>query len=165
MSELLGVGENRAEKLVLKSHSELVLETVTPVGLVGQLGHCAHEAAREELFGDVEALKFVHSFDLLFSLSTGVVQSLVLLLDERNLALDLLLPLRVVVLLSLGVLLFELAYLLELSLFLHLQNSLFAGLSQEDVKDGLHFSIVLKKVIVTDLGGLIDSCLLRDVLG
>ena len=45
LAELLGVGENRAEKLVFKGHSELVLETVTPVRLIGQLGHCAHEAA------------------------------------------------------------------------------------------------------------------------
>jgi hypothetical protein len=45
LGELLGVGENRAQKLVLKGYSELVFETVAPVRLVGQLGHCAREAA------------------------------------------------------------------------------------------------------------------------
>ena len=66
----------------------------------------------------------MHSLDLLLTLGSGIVQSLVLLLDEVDLTLDLLLPLLLVVLLALLVLLLELADLLQLRLFLYLKNGL-----------------------------------------
>lgn len=87
------VGEDRAEDLILEGDSELVFEAISPVGVVSQLGHGAHEAAREELLGDVEALELVHGLDLLLPLGSRIVQGLVLLLDQRDLALHLLLPL------------------------------------------------------------------------
>jgi len=107
----------------------------------------------------------VHGFDLLFSLGTRVVEGLVLLLDQRNLAFDFLLPLRVAVFLSLLVFLFELTDFLKLSLFFDLEDSLFAGFSQKNVEDWLNLSVELKEVIVTNLGRFVDSSLLRHVLG
>ena len=86
--------------------------------------HGAHVASSEELLRNVEALQLVHSLDLLLTLGARIVQSLVLLLDERDLALDLLIPLSVRVLLSLLVLLFEFADLLKLSLFFNLEDGL-----------------------------------------
>jgi hypothetical protein len=63
----------------------------------------------------------VHSLDLLLSPRTSIVKSLILLLDARDLALDLLLPVVVVVLLTLLVLSFEFADLLQLGFFLDFQ--------------------------------------------
>ena len=124
MAELLRVHKDRAEELILERDRQLVLEAVAPVRVLGQLGHGAHEAAGEELLGDVEALKLMHGLHLLLSLGTSVIQGLVLLLDEVDLALDLLLPLVLVVLLTLLVLLFELADLLELGLLFDLEDGL-----------------------------------------
>ena len=106
----------------------------------------------------------MHGLDLLLALGPCIVQCLVLLLDQRDLPLHLLLPLRVVVLLSLLVLLFELADFLKFSFFLNFQNGLFASLRQEDVKNWLHFPVVLKEVVVTDLGLFVDTCLFGNVL-
>ena len=63
----------------------------------------------------------MHSLDLLLSPRTSIVKSLILLLDARDLALDLLLPVVVVVLLTLLVLSFEFADLLQLGFFLDFQ--------------------------------------------
>ena len=63
----------------------------------------------------------MHSLDLLLSPRTSIVKSLILLLDARDLALDLLLPVVVVVLLTLLVLSFEFADLLQLGFFLYFQ--------------------------------------------
>ena len=109
--------------------------------MIGQLGHRAHEAARKEAFRDVKTLQFVHGLELLLSLGTRIIQGLVLLLDELDLSLDLLSPLVLVVLLSLLVLLFEFADLLELSLFFHFENGLLARLSEQHIENWLHFSV------------------------
>ena len=133
--------------------------------MLGQLGHGAHVAALEELLGDVQALQLVHGLDLLLTLGSGVIESLILLLDEVNLAFDLLLPLILVILLALLVLLLELADLLQLRLLFHLENGLLHRFGQENVQDGLNLTIVLKKVIITDLGHLVNARLLWHVLG
>ena len=62
----------------------------------------------------------MHSLYLLVALGTRNRQRLVFLLDQRDLTVDFLFPLGVIVLLPLLVLLFELADLLQLSLFLDL---------------------------------------------
>ena len=93
--------------------------------MLGQLSHSAIEAARQELFRDVQALKFVHRFNLLLALGSGIVKGLVLLFDERNLAFDFLVPLSVIVLLSLLVLLFKFADFLQFCLLFDLQDGLF----------------------------------------
>lgn len=49
MAEFLSVSKDGAEELILESDCKLVLETVSPVGVLSQLGHGAHETAREEL--------------------------------------------------------------------------------------------------------------------
>ena len=92
--------------------------------MLGKLIHCAHEASREELLRDIQALKLVHSLDLLLALGSGIVQSLIFLLNEVDFTLNLLLPLLLVVFLALLVLLFKLADLLKLSLLLNFENSL-----------------------------------------
>ena len=127
MAELLRVHEDGAEQLVLVGDRELVLEAVAPVGVLGQLGHGAHVAALEELLRDVQALQLVHGLDLLLALGTGVVKSLILLLDEVDLALDFLLPLVLVVLLALLVFLLELSDLLQFGLLFDLEDGLLHG--------------------------------------
>ena len=107
----------------------------------------------------------MHCFDLLLTLGTSVVQSLVLLLDKRDLAFDLLVPLGVGVLLTFLVLLFELANFLELSLFFNLQNGLLNRLGEQNVQNGLHLTIILKEVVVANLGLLVDASLLGHILG
>ena len=72
----------------------------------------------------------MHGLQLLLSFGTRIIQGLVLLLDELDLSLDLLSPLVLVVLLSLLVLLFEFADLLQLSFFFHFENGLLARLSE-----------------------------------
>lgn len=66
----------------------------------------------------------MHGLHLLLTLGTRIVESLVLLLDQVDLAFDLLLPLVLVVLLTLLVLLFEFTDLLQLCLFFNLENGL-----------------------------------------
>lgn len=75
----------------------------------------------------------MHSLDLLLSLGTRVIEGLVLLLNQGDFAFDLLLPLRMVVLLSLLVFLFELTDLLQFTLFLNLEDSLLASLSEKNI--------------------------------
>ena len=127
--------------------------------------HGAHVASSEELLRNVEALQLVHSLDLLLTLGARIVQSLVLLLDERDLALDLLIPLSVRVLLSLLVLLFEFADLLKLSLFFNLKDGLLGRFRQKHVEDGLNLSIEIEKVVVADLSDFVDASFLGHVLG
>ena len=106
----------------------------------------------------------MHCLDLLLSLGTRVIEGLVLLLNQGDFTFDLLLPLRVVVLLSLLVFLFELTDLLQFTFFLNLKDSLFAGFSEKNIKYWLNFSVELKEIIVTYLGRFVNSSLLRDVL-
>ena len=70
----------------------------------------------------------MHGLYLLVALLTRNRQCLIFLLDERDLAVNLLFPLGVIVLLPLLVFLFELADLLQLSFFLDFKDSLLNGL-------------------------------------
>ena len=70
-----------------------------------------------------------------------------------------------VVLLPLLVLLLELADLLKLCLLFHFEDCLLARLREEHVENGLHFSFVLKEVVVANLSLLIDACLFGHVFG
>ena len=150
--------------MVFKGHGQLVLETVAPVGVLGQHVHGAHEASLQESLGDVQALQLVHGFDLLLAFGAGIVESLILLLDERDLTLDLLVPLSMIVLLSLLVLLFELSDFLQLSLLFNLQDGLLNRFSQQHVQDWLDLTVVLKQVVVADLCRLVNACLLGHIL-
>ena len=69
-----------------------------------------------------------------------------------------------VVLLAFLVLLFELSDLLQLSLFLDLEDRLFTSLGKKDIKNWLNLAIVLEKVVVADLSLLVDASLLWHVL-
>lgn len=86
----------------------------------------------------------MHGLHLLLTLGTRIVQCLVLLLDQIDLAFDLLLPLVLVVLCALLVLLFEFSDLLKLRLFFDLEDGLLDGLGEENVEDGLHFTVILE---------------------
>ena len=77
--------------------------------LVSKLLHSSHKAACEEALRDIQALELVHGLDLLFAFCASVIQCLVFLLDQTDLAFDLLIPLLMGLLLALLVLLLELA--------------------------------------------------------
>ena len=85
------------------------------------------------------------------------------MLDAGDLPLDLLLPLVTLVLESRVAPVLEASDLIQLGLLLDLQQGLLHSLGQEYVKYGLDFTIVVKKVVVFDLGHLVDPCLLWDV--
>ena len=118
----------------------------------------------EEVLGNVQALEFVHCLDLLFTLGSCVVESLVLLLDAVALPPDLLLPVFVVGILSLLVFCFELSNLLKLSLLFDFEDSLLYRLRKEHIENRLDFLVVMEEVVVSNLSDLVDSCLLWDVL-
>ena len=106
----------------------------------------------------------MHRFDLLLSLSTRIVEGLILLLDEGDFAFDLLIPLSVIVLLSFLILLFELANLLQLSLFFDLKNGLLNRFGEEHIKNWLHFSVIVKQVVVANLSDFVDTRLFGHIL-
>ncbi len=105
----------------------------------------------------------MHSFYLLFSFCSCNVQSLVLLLNSSNLFLDFLLPIFSLVLFTFLAFSFEFAYLIDFSLLFNFEYGLFNCLSQQDIQDWLHFSIIVKQIIVLNLSDFIDTSLLRDV--
>jgi len=158
--EVLG---NRLIHPLLEVNVQLVLESITPVVLVGQELHALLEVISQEVFGNVEALKLVHGLDLLLALHASVIESLVLLLDALDLFLDLHLPLAVLELATFMVLVLELTNFFELLLLFDLESSLIDGLGQEDVENRLDLIVVVEQVVVLDLGDLVDSSLLWDV--
>ena len=107
----------------------------------------------------------MHGLDLLLTLGTCVVEGLVLLLDQRDLALDFLLPLVVIVFLSLLVLGLEFSDFLQFSLFLDFENGLLASLGQQDVQNWLHLSVIFKQIVISNLGLLVNASFLRHILG
>ena len=118
----------------------------------------------EEVLGNVQALEFVHCLNLLFTLGSCVVESLVLLLDAVALPPDFLLPVFVVGILSLLVFCFELSNLLKLSLLFDFEDSLLYRLRKEHIENRLDLLVVMEEVVVSNLSDFVDSCLLRDVL-
>lgn len=127
--------------------------------------HSVVKTALEEVLGHLEALQLVHGLNLLFTLSSGDVERLVLLLDAADFALDLLNPVLVGLLLAFVVFTFEFADFLQFSFLFYLKERLFDRLGEEDIEDGLHFSIIVKEVVVLDLGDLVNTGLLGHVLG
>jgi hypothetical protein len=107
----------------------------------------------------------MHGLDLLLALGSGIFEGLVLVLDALNLAFHFLLPVVPQVDLTLLVVSLELADFLEFGFFLHFEEGLFDRLSQQDVEDGLDFAVVIEEIVVLDLGDLIDTCFLGDILG
>lgn len=106
----------------------------------------------------------MHSFDLLFSLDSCSVKGLVLSLDSLDFPLHFLLPVLVLNLLSLSALVLEVPNFVKFGLFLDFKDSLFTGLGQEHVKNWLHFSVVVKEVVVLDLSDFVDTRFLGNVL-
>jgi len=117
------------------------------------------------VLGHLETLQLVHGLNLLFTLSSGDVECLVLLLDAADFALDLLNPVLVGLLLAFVVFTFEFADFFQFSFLFYLKERLFDGLGEEDIEDGLHFSVIVKEVVVLDLGDLVNTGLLGHVLG
>lgn len=117
------------------------------------------------MLGHLEALQLVHGLNLLLTLSSGDVERLVLLLDAADFALDLLNPVLVGLLLAFVVFTFEFADFLQFSFLFYLKERLFDRLGEEDIEDGLHFSVIVKEVVVLDLGDLVNTGLLGHVLG
>ena len=92
--------------------------------MLGKEFHGVVKATLQEVFRHLQALQLVHGLHLLFALATRNIESLVLLLDARNFAFDLLNPLVMCLLLTFMVLRFELANFFEFSLFFYLQKGL-----------------------------------------
>ena len=88
--------------------------------MVLQIPDAGKEGVLEVSFCNVEALEFVHGFDLLFSLDSGIVEGLVLLFDPGNFLLDLLFPIVSLSLFPFLALIFELANFVQFSFFFHL---------------------------------------------
>ena len=88
--------------------------------LVGQELHALLEVGGEKLLCNVQALKFVHGLDLLLSLSSSVLECLVLLFDSGDLSLDLRLPVAILKLSTLVILVLKLSYLFKFVLLLNL---------------------------------------------
>jgi len=105
----------------------------------------------------------VHGPDLLLSLGTCYTQNLVLLLNPRYFFLNLLFPVISFRLFLFATFSFEFSNLFNLCLFLNLKNCLLYCLCQKHIHNGLHLSVVIKKVIVFDLGDFVDTCFLRNV--
>jgi len=126
--------------------------------------HGTHEAAAQEVFADVQALQLVHGLNLLLTLSSSVVQGLVLLLDEIDLTLDFLLPFVLVLGLSLTVFGLVLANFVQFGFLFYFEDGLLTGLGEKHVQDWLYFAIIVKEIVITDLGDFVDSSLLWDVL-
>lgn len=70
-----------------------------------------------------------------------------------------------VVLLSLLVFTLVLPDVDQLCLLFHFEDGLFHSLVEEHVKDWLHLSVIVKQIIIPNLGGLVDACLLWHILG
>lgn len=96
------------------------------------------------MLGHLEALELVHGLDLLLTLSSSDVECLVLLLDAAHFTLNFLNPVFVGLLLALMVLAFEFADFFQFCLFLDFKQSLLNRLSEEDVKNRLDFSVIVK---------------------
>ena len=58
---------------------------------------------------------------------------------------------------------FELSDLLELGFFFDLQKRLLNGLGEQNVENGLYFSVIIKQVVVFNLGDFVNTRLLRNV--
>lgn len=142
---------------------KLILEAVAELVGVLHPRHAVHEGVLQVLLGKGKALHLLEGLSLCLAFDSPLVECLVLLLDAGDLPLDLLLPLVTLVLESCVAPVLEASDLIQLGLLLDLQKGLLHSLGQEYVKDGLDFTIVVKKVVVFDLGHLVDTCLLGDV--
>ena len=119
------VGLHLLIQVVLKRNRKLVFETVAPVRVFGEEFHGVVEGTLEEVLRHLEALKLVHGFFLLCALGASENQQIVLLLDAGDFMFHFLHPLVVGLLLTLVILTLELPDLLQLRLFLNLQQRLF----------------------------------------
>lgn len=84
-----------SKEIILECNSQLIFETVAPVGVFGKEFHGVVETALQEMLRHLQALELVHGINLLFALCPCDVECLVLLLDPGNFALDFLHPLVV----------------------------------------------------------------------
>lgn len=123
-----------------------------------------HFTVLQKVLSEVQALQFVHGFDLLLAFHTCCVESLVLVFNACNFFLDFLLPLVVLLLLTLVVLLFEFADVVQLGLFFYFKQSLLNCLCQQNIQDRLYLSVIIEQIVVTNLSILIDTSLFGDIL-
>jgi len=110
--------------VVLERNRKLVFETVAPVRVFGEEFHGVVEGTLQEVLRHLEALQLVHGLHLLLALGASDVQRLVLLLDAGDFMFHFLHPLVVSLLLTLVILTLELPDLLQLRLFLDLEQRL-----------------------------------------
>lgn len=105
----------------------------------------------------------MHCLYLLFPLGPSDTKYLVLLLNSRDFLFNFLFPIISFSLLPLATFTFEFSNLFNFSLFFNFKNGLFHRLCQKYINYGLHFSIVIEKVIVIYLGDLINASFLWDI--
>lgn len=107
----------------------------------------------------------MHSLHLLLALGSSDVQSLVLLLNAADFTLDFLHPVLVGLLLAFVVFTFEFADFFQFGFFFDFEKSLLNRLGEKHVENRLHFSVIVEEIVVFNLSDLINTGLLRDVLG
>ena len=109
-------------------------------------------------------MKLVHGLNLLLSLHSCVLKSLILDFDSLYFTLHFLLPVAIFNLTAFMVVILELPDLLELLLFLYLKSSLVDALGQENIKNWLNFFIIVEKIVILNLGDFVNSSLLWNIL-
>ena len=110
-------------------HVQLVLESVTELILLLHLTDTVHECILQVLLGNGKALHLLKCLILSLSLDSSLVECLVLLLDARDLSLDLLLPLITLVLQASVAAVLEPANFVQFSFLLDLKESLLHSFS------------------------------------
>jgi len=102
---------------------------------------------------------------LLLALSSCNVKSLVLLLNATHFTFDFLNPVLVGLLLAFVIFTFEFADFFQFSFFFNFKKSLLNRLGEKHVENRLDFSVIVEEIVVFNLSDLINTGLLRDVLG
>ena len=125
--------------------------------------HTFHKVSTEEIFSNIHALKLLHSLKLLLSLFSCVLQSLIFLLDSCYFSFDLHLPICIFNLSSFMIFIFELSNFFKFMLLFNFQDTLLYRLIQKNIKDWLYLNIIIKQIIVFNLGNFIDTSLFRNV--
>jgi len=130
---------------------------------VSQMLHRFLEVRAQKGLGDIQTLQLLHGLDLLHSSLASIFQSLVLLLDPLDFAFHLLLPVGVFELATFCVLIFKFPNFFHLVLLFDFLRGLLNRLVEQHVEDWLHLDVVVKEVVVFDLGDLVNAGLLGDV--
>lgn len=150
---------------VLVVNLKLILKARAPVMLSVKCLHGVDKCVGEVSFSESDALYLLEGARLLFTSRSCVLECLVLGLDSCDLTLYFLLPTVMFVVNALVGFVLEVTNLVQLGLFFNFEECLFNCLGQKYVKDWLHFTIVVKEIVVLNLSDLVDTGLFGDIRG